>query len=85
MVSDLAEQGVLERREDEADRRRAVITIAAANKSAVEDWLANGAAAWRLAFEPLTPAEREPSSPPCGPTSRRWPPPGRRPTRRTRE
>jgi DNA-binding MarR family transcriptional regulator len=58
MVSDLARQGVVERREDEADRRRAIVTIAEANQVAVEGWLANGAAAWRKAFEPLTPAER---------------------------
>lgn len=59
MVSDLARQGVLERREDEADRRRAIISIAEPNQTAVEGWLANGALAWRKAFEPLTPAERK--------------------------
>ncbi|MFC4031646.1 MarR family winged helix-turn-helix transcriptional regulator [Streptomyces polygonati] len=58
MVSDLARQGVVERREDEADRRRAIVTIAEANQAAVEGWLARGARAWRTAFEPLSPAER---------------------------
>jgi DNA-binding MarR family transcriptional regulator len=59
MVSDLTRQGVLERREDAADRRRAIVSIAASNQAAVEEWLASGAAAWRKALEPLTPAERQ--------------------------
>ncbi|MGW5095521.1 MarR family winged helix-turn-helix transcriptional regulator [Streptomyces nodosus] len=58
MVGDLTRQGVLERREDPSDRRRAIIAIASEQQDAVEDWLAVGAVAWRAAFERLTPRER---------------------------
>jgi DNA-binding MarR family transcriptional regulator len=59
MVGDLSRQGVLERREDDADRRRTIVSIAEDSREAVDAWLARGATAWRKAFEPLTPAERE--------------------------
>ncbi|WP_052850695.1 MarR family winged helix-turn-helix transcriptional regulator [Streptomyces avicenniae] len=60
MVSDLSRQGVLDRRADPADRRRTIVTITedAETRTAIERWLANGAVAWRKAFEPLSPAER---------------------------
>jgi DNA-binding MarR family transcriptional regulator len=58
MVGDLARQGVLERREDPSDRRRAIVAIAPEQQDVVEDWLAVGAVAWRAAFERLTPRER---------------------------
>ncbi|WP_129843159.1 MarR family winged helix-turn-helix transcriptional regulator [Streptomyces sp. RFCAC02] len=60
MVSDLSRQGVLDRRADPADRRRAIVALTEepATREAIERWLANGSAAWRKAFEPLTPAER---------------------------
>ncbi|MDT0320283.1 MarR family winged helix-turn-helix transcriptional regulator [Streptomyces millisiae] len=60
MVSDLSRQGVLERHADPADRRRTIVTIThePETRRAIEDWLANGAVAWRSAFEPLTPAQR---------------------------
>ena len=58
LVSDLAEKGVLTRREDEADRRRHIVGIANEHRPAIEQWLAPGARAWRRALEPLTPAER---------------------------
>jgi DNA-binding MarR family transcriptional regulator len=59
MVGELAAKGVLERREDERDRRRTIVTIADDSRQAVEDWLSAGARAWRKALEPLTPAQRE--------------------------
>jgi DNA-binding MarR family transcriptional regulator len=59
MVGDLSRQGILDRREDDADRRRTIVSIADAHRSAIEDWLAAGARAWRIALEPLTPAERQ--------------------------
>src|SRR5882757_1953573 len=59
MVSDLSRQGVLERRADEADRRRAIVSIAESRQAAVEEWLAGGSAAWRKALAPLTPTERQ--------------------------
>lgn len=58
MVSDLTRQGVLERREDEQDRRRRIITITESRKPEISAWLARGAQAWRAALEPLSPAER---------------------------
>lgn len=58
MVGDLSRQGVLVRREDEADRRRTIVSISEEHRAAIEGWLAKGAQAWRKALEPLTPAER---------------------------
>ncbi|OLT19489.1 MarR family transcriptional regulator [Pseudonocardia sp. CNS-139] len=60
MVSDLARQGVLERHDDPDDRRRTIVAITAEprTRAAIEGWLANGATAWRAAFEQLTGAER---------------------------
>jgi DNA-binding MarR family transcriptional regulator len=59
MVGDLSRQGILDRREDDADRRRTIVSIAEAHRSDIEDWLAAGARAWRAALEPLTPTERQ--------------------------
>lgn len=58
MVGDLGRRGVLERREDEADRRRRIVAIAPARLPAIEAWLAPGAAAWRTALGPLSAAQR---------------------------
>lgn len=58
MVGDLSRRGVLERRADDADRRRTIVSIAPAHQKAIEDWLAFGAKAWRGALAPLSPAER---------------------------
>jgi DNA-binding MarR family transcriptional regulator len=58
LVSEMAEKGVLTRREDEADRRRHIVAIASEQRPAIEQWLAPGARAWRRALEPLTPDER---------------------------
>ncbi|MEV0148260.1 MULTISPECIES: MarR family winged helix-turn-helix transcriptional regulator [unclassified Nonomuraea] len=58
MVGELSRKGVLERREDEADRRRGIVSITDAQRPAIAGWLAPGAAAWRRALEPLTPPER---------------------------
>jgi DNA-binding MarR family transcriptional regulator len=57
LVGDLSRKGILERREDEADRRR-IIGIAADQRPAIAAWLAPGAAAWRKALAPLTPDQR---------------------------
>jgi DNA-binding MarR family transcriptional regulator len=58
MVGDLSRQGILDRREDDADRRRTIVSIADEHRSAIEDWLAAGARAWRTVLEPLTPEQR---------------------------
>lgn len=59
MVGDLSRQGILDRREDDADRRRTIVSISEAHRTSIEDWLAAGARAWRTALEPLTPAQRQ--------------------------
>jgi DNA-binding MarR family transcriptional regulator len=59
MVGDLSRKGVLDRREDDADRRRTIVNIAEAARPAVDAWLANGARAWRAALDPLTPDQRQ--------------------------
>lgn len=58
MVGDLSRQGILERRDDERDRRRTIVTIADAHRAAIEGWLAAGADAWRTVFAPMSAAER---------------------------
>ncbi|MFI8931687.1 MarR family transcriptional regulator [Streptomyces sp. NPDC053474] len=58
LVGDLSRKGILERREDEADRRRRIIAIAPEHQEAIAAWLAPGAAAWRTALAPLTPDQR---------------------------
>lgn len=59
MVSDLSRAGVLERTEDDADRRRKIVSIAEARLFTIRDWLARGADAWRTALDPLTPGQRQ--------------------------
>mgnify|MGYP003790964925 CR=1 FL=1 len=58
MVSDLSRQGILLRREDDADRRRTIVRIADEHRAAIDDWLGEGAVAWRTALAPLSPAQR---------------------------
>lgn len=58
MISELSRKGMIERREDEADRRRTIVSIAEDCKAAVESWLAASAHAWRVALEPLTDEQR---------------------------
>jgi DNA-binding MarR family transcriptional regulator len=59
MVGDLSRQGVLNRTEDPADRRRTIVSIDDCKRQAVDAWLARGAKAWTEALTPLTPAERQ--------------------------
>ncbi|WP_189942418.1 MarR family winged helix-turn-helix transcriptional regulator [Streptomyces aurantiogriseus] len=58
LIGDLSRKGILERREDERDRRRRIVAIAADHEPAISAWLAPGAAAWRHALAPLTPDQR---------------------------
>ena len=58
LIGDLSRKGVLERREDERDRRRRIVALADAHEPAISAWLAPGAAAWRRALAPLTPDQR---------------------------
>jgi DNA-binding MarR family transcriptional regulator len=58
MVGDLSRKGILERREDESDRRRTIVSITEEHRPAIDAWLARGAHAWRRALDPLTPDQR---------------------------
>jgi DNA-binding MarR family transcriptional regulator len=58
MVGELTRKGILDRREDPADRRRAIVTLSDAHREAIDNWLARSARAWRQALEPLTDKER---------------------------
>ncbi|WAL63068.1 MarR family winged helix-turn-helix transcriptional regulator [Amycolatopsis cynarae] len=58
MVGDLSRSGILERHEDEADRRRTIVSIAGRYRADVEAWLAHGARAWQKVLAPLTPEQR---------------------------
>lgn len=58
MVGDLSRKGVLERREDEHDRRRRIVSITDAMRPEIEDWLAGSAEAWRTALAPLNAEQR---------------------------
>ncbi|MFB7501322.1 MarR family transcriptional regulator [Streptomyces sp. NPDC056161] len=58
LVSELSQKGVLERREDETDRRRKIVSLADAHREAIDAWLGQGAGAWRKALAPLTSAQR---------------------------
>ena len=58
LIADLSRKAVLQRTEDDADRRRRIISITAEARPAIETWLAPGAEAWRRALTPLTPAQR---------------------------
>ncbi|MBH5333580.1 winged helix-turn-helix transcriptional regulator [Streptomyces pactum] len=58
MVGELSRKGVLERREDPADRRRRIVGLTGTARPAVSGWLSRGADAWRRALAPLTPEQR---------------------------
>ena len=58
VIADLSRKAILERAEDDADRRRRIISITPAARPAIEAWLAPGAEAWRRALAPLTAAQR---------------------------
>ncbi|GAA1953865.1 MarR family winged helix-turn-helix transcriptional regulator [Amycolatopsis minnesotensis] len=58
MVSELSRKGLLAREEDDADRRRRIVSITDRHLPAIKEWLAQGATAWQSALAPLTPVER---------------------------
>lgn len=58
MIGDLSRRGVLERRTDDKDRRRTLVTIADAHRTAVADWLGGADRGWRAALGPLTAEQR---------------------------
>jgi DNA-binding MarR family transcriptional regulator len=59
MVGELSRKGILERREDDTDRRRKIVSLADEYRPAIDGWLGRGAAAWRKALEPLTADQRQ--------------------------
>lgn len=59
MVGELSRKGILERHEDDTDRRRTIVSISEQSRPAVDRWLSRGANAWRTALSPLTAAERQ--------------------------
>jgi DNA-binding MarR family transcriptional regulator len=59
MVGELSRKGILERRGDPDDRRRAIISIDETHRPAIDAWLARSALAWRKALEPLTADQRQ--------------------------
>jgi DNA-binding MarR family transcriptional regulator len=58
MVGDLSRKGIVERHEDDEDRRRRIVGITTDRRQAIADWLGRGAPAWRHALAPLTAEER---------------------------
>ncbi|GAA3217434.1 MarR family winged helix-turn-helix transcriptional regulator [Nonomuraea helvata] len=58
MVGELSRKEVLDRREDDADRRRTIVSIGHRHAESINEWLGYGATAWRQALEPLTPEQR---------------------------
>ena len=58
LVGELSRKGVLDRREDDSDRRRRIVSVPERKRATLEQWLAPGAQAWRLTLEPLQPSER---------------------------
>jgi len=59
MISDLSRKGLLDRREDENDRRRTIVSIAPGRRKAIEKWIVAAASAWQVALAPLTDEQRK--------------------------
>ncbi len=58
LVADLSRIGLAERHEDDADRRRTIVSLAPAHRDTVERWLASRTDPMRRALQRLSPAER---------------------------
>ncbi|MBO0701166.1 MAG: hypothetical protein J2P46_22405, partial [Zavarzinella sp.] len=58
MVGDLSRRGILNRQEDDADRRRRIVTIAPGYAAPITQWLSGSAAAWTEVLAARTPPER---------------------------
>jgi DNA-binding MarR family transcriptional regulator len=58
MVGELSRKGILDRREDPTDRRRAIISLSSTHRDAIDAWLSRSAQAWRQALDPLTNTQR---------------------------
>jgi DNA-binding MarR family transcriptional regulator len=58
MVGDLSRHGILTREEDDADRRRRIVSIAPGFAAPITEWLSGSATAWTKVLTALTSAER---------------------------
>jgi DNA-binding MarR family transcriptional regulator len=58
MVGDLSRHGILTREEDDADRRRRVVSIGQHYAAPIAQWLSGSTTAWTEVLAVLTPAER---------------------------
>lgn len=58
MVADLFRAGVVERTEDERDRRRRLVSLAPEYVAAVDEWLGGSAETWARVLGGLTAAQR---------------------------
>jgi DNA-binding MarR family transcriptional regulator len=58
MAGDLSRNGILMREEDDADRRRRIVSIAPRYAASITQWLSGSVTAWTEVLAALTPAER---------------------------
>src|SRR5262245_5968616 len=58
MVGDLSRHGILTREEDDADRRRRIVSIAPGYAAPITEWLSGSATAWTEVLTALTSTER---------------------------
>jgi DNA-binding MarR family transcriptional regulator len=58
MVGVLSRHGIVTRVEDDADRRRRIVTIAPGYAAPITRWLSASATAWTVVLAALTPADR---------------------------
>lgn len=65
LVGDLSRKGVLERREDDTDRRRRIIDISTDSRPAIEQWLSPALRPGSTRWRPWTPGSGGPSSIRC--------------------
>jgi DNA-binding MarR family transcriptional regulator len=57
LVAELARAGLVDRRSDEADRRRTIVTVAERYRDAIDEWLASRSEPLRRALAKLEPDE----------------------------
>lgn len=59
MVAELSHRGILDRREDDHDKRRRIVAITSEMEGPIAEWLSGSARAWLAALEPLDDTQRE--------------------------
>jgi len=58
LVAELARAGLVDRRSDEADRRRTIVSVSERYRGAIDEWLASRSEPFRRALAKLDAAER---------------------------